>query len=270
MPMKIAAFAMAILVTLFAQAQDGDRQWLFIKFAERDPYRKVDGELFDLNPRFRWADPSNNAGSFPKPSPEWKFLGGKVLQLADDGILLRKYHDFKLSGDYDLVYVKNFPMTIRVVDDSPVAIYAMPSGRHQYTSTIGATKTVEAYDYGTIPTSQEISNLVKIADLKRSTADAALSIRISEANAAAALKRVEQRAAELKHHQRLADKGDAYGQLRMGERYLKGDGVEEDQAKAIDYLNKAASQGNETAKAMLQKIASSANKQSSPTAARSQ
>jgi hypothetical protein len=51
----------------------------------------------------------------------------------------------------------------------------------------------------------------------------------------------------VKYNQDLADKGDEYGLLRMGERYRDGDGVEKDLAKAKDYLTKAAAAGSPTA-----------------------
>lgn len=51
----------------------------------------------------------------------------------------------------------------------------------------------------------------------------------------------------LKNNQDLADKGDAYGLLRMGERYRDGEGVPKDLAKARDYLTKAAEAGSQTA-----------------------
>ena len=44
----------------------------------------------------------------------------------------------------------------------------------------------------------------------------------------------------LKYHQDLADKGDSFGLLRMGERYRDGDGVPKDLSKAREYLSKAA------------------------------
>jgi hypothetical protein len=61
-------------------------------------------------------------------------------------------------------------------------------------------------------------------------------------------------AAALKWNQSQADKGDAYGELRMGERYLKGDGVEKDLLKAKDYFSKSAAQGNLEASNALVKI----------------
>jgi TPR repeat protein len=61
-------------------------------------------------------------------------------------------------------------------------------------------------------------------------------------------------AAALKWNQSQADKGDDYGELRMGERYLKGDGVEKDLAKAKNYFSKSAAQGNLEASNALVKI----------------
>ena len=51
----------------------------------------------------------------------------------------------------------------------------------------------------------------------------------------------------LQENEELAASGDAYGQLRMGERYLAGDGVEKDLAKARTYLQSAADQGSQDA-----------------------
>jgi hypothetical protein len=51
----------------------------------------------------------------------------------------------------------------------------------------------------------------------------------------------------LKSNQDAADKGDAYGLLRMGERYRDGEGVSKDLTKARDYLTKAAAAGSQTA-----------------------
>ncbi len=51
-----------------------------------------------------------------------------------------------------------------------------------------------------------------------------------------------------------AGKGDAFGQFRMGERHRDGDGVEKDLAKARDYFNKSAAQGNTDAAKALEKL----------------
>lgn len=63
----------------------------------------------------------------------------------------------------------------------------------------------------------------------------------------------------LKSNQDLADKGDAYGLLRMGERYRDGDGVPKDLTKARDYLTKAAASGSVTAADELKKLPANQN-----------
>jgi hypothetical protein len=78
--------------------------------------------------------------------------------------------------------------------------------------------------------------------------------QIAAAKAAAALMKQKTSAAALKYNRDLADKGDAYGQLRMGERYATGDGVEKDLVRARDLLSKSAAQGNPEASAELKKL----------------
>jgi hypothetical protein len=60
----------------------------------------------------------------------------------------------------------------------------------------------------------------------------------------------------LAENEQLAADMDAYGQLRMGERYLTGDGVEKNLAKAKAYLKQAADQGSPTAIQELKTTAS--------------
>jgi hypothetical protein len=55
-------------------------------------------------------------------------------------------------------------------------------------------------------------------------------------------------------NQAQADKGDAFGLLRMGERYRDGDGVDKDLAKARAYLTRAAAAGSPTAEADLRDL----------------
>ena len=58
----------------------------------------------------------------------------------------------------------------------------------------------------------------------------------------------------LKFWQEKADHGDSDGQFHLGQRYLTGDGVEKDIAKARELFQKAAAQGNKEAEAALQKL----------------
>lgn len=67
-------------------------------------------------------------------------------------------------------------------------------------------------------------------------------------------KKAEVSARIFKYQKDLAEKGDSYGQLRMGERYRDGDGVEKDISKARDLLSKSAASGNQSAADALQKL----------------
>jgi hypothetical protein len=58
----------------------------------------------------------------------------------------------------------------------------------------------------------------------------------------------------LKSNQDLADKGDSYGLLRMGQRYRDGDGVPKDLIKARECLAKAAAAGSLTAEEELKTL----------------
>jgi hypothetical protein len=58
----------------------------------------------------------------------------------------------------------------------------------------------------------------------------------------------------VQYNQDLADKGDSWGQFRMGERYRDGDGVPKDEKIARDFFSKAAAQGNKDAARALEKL----------------
>jgi TPR repeat protein len=58
----------------------------------------------------------------------------------------------------------------------------------------------------------------------------------------------------LKWNQDQAAVGDAYGQLRMGERYRDGDGVETNIVKARAYFMQSSAQGNATAAEELHEL----------------
>jgi hypothetical protein len=61
-------------------------------------------------------------------------------------------------------------------------------------------------------------------------------------------------AAKLKFEEEQAEEGKDLYQYRLGMRYLKGDGVPTDRAKALDYLAKSAAQGNHDAEKELAKL----------------
>jgi hypothetical protein len=66
----------------------------------------------------------------------------------------------------------------------------------------------------------------------------------------------DKEAVKCRFDQEQADKGKDLYQYHMGLRYLNGNGVTNDLAKAREYFTKAAAQGNEDAAAELRKLSS--------------
>jgi TPR repeat protein len=93
---------------------------------------------------------------------------------------------------------------------------------------------------------QEIADIIKQNDAKR--------------REPAVLKRQAADAAALKWNLERAEKGDAYGLLRMGQRYRDGEGVEKDLNKAKDYFRKAVDAGSTAAEGELSKMLETSTK----------
>ena len=135
----------------------------------------------------------------------------------------------KTYGD-DIFFVENFPYPT-----PPLQAYeemmAYESGYLSYTNKASKVITIHTLDYGT-PCAKILSpEEIRAADPRTAAAERAL-----------------------KFNQQLADSGDAYGLLRMGERYRDGDGVPKDLNKAHDYLTKAAAAGSTIAADELAKL----------------
>jgi hypothetical protein len=117
---------------------------------------------------------------------------------------------------------------------------------HSQAATSGAK--VEDFEFVQPHLSKE--TIDRLSDIqKKVNQDAAAALK-----SAAEEKRKAAAAAALKFNQEAAARGDAYGLLRMGERYRDGDGVEKDLAKAREYFGRAAKQGNSSAAAALAKL----------------
>jgi hypothetical protein len=132
-----------------------------------------------------------------------------------------------IYGD-DIFFVANFPYPA-AFQQGYEEMMARESGYFTYTNAARRVVTLHKLDYGTpcvkMWSQEELAAMKQRADAPKKAA--------------------------LKANQQEADKGDAYGLLRMGERYRDGDGVEKDLAKARDYLQKAADAGSSTAKEEL-------------------
>jgi TPR repeat protein len=182
------------------------------------------------------ADPwriMNDATNYARGTDWLQFEGQVVRVTADGGLMVKGWYGEPLgyllaeqAGPANMLFiVSNFPRQVSVGqlfsrNDHLVALKA------------GAKDTLPNLDYGKVYVPQLTDDQKAQLAQAKSKADAKV----------------------LAFHQDLADKGDAYGQYKMGMRYAKGDGVDKDLQKARDLLSKAAEQGNKDAADELTKL----------------
>lgn len=191
-------------------------------FVPKDPWRVIDGQT-----------------NFAK-GPDWKQFTGTVVDVKPTGILMRGWFGRPLEDDGESreFFVVNFPY--EVADNEIISLNQILVAKESGVLTFGINTTVRRLDYGKIwippakvPLTAEQQASVKLAASKKAQAAAESA---------------------LKYNEDLASKGDAYGQLRMGERYRDGDCVEKDLSKAREMFSKSAAQGNLAATAALEKL----------------
>jgi len=139
------------------------------------------------------------------------------------------YSSPKTYGN-DIFFVENFPYPTPPLQGYE-EMMAYESGYFSYTNSARQTITLHKLDYGTPCTKIWTAEELRAADPRTAANQKALKL-----------------------NQQLADNGDVFGLLRMGERYRDGDGVPKDLIKARDYLTKAAAAGSTTAADELSKL----------------
>ena len=163
--------------------------------------------------------------------PEWVQFEGRVLQVTSGGILLDGWFAEPLA--YELpagppanrhFFLENYP---RAVSPGQILSRAQSLVAHK-AETAGA---IPHLEYGLVWTGVPVLTAAEAADA-----------------------RAEREAKVLAYQQELADQGDLYGQYKMGMRYLKGEGVPRDPARARALLESAAAQGSPSAIAALKDL----------------
>ena len=174
----------------------------------------------------------------------------KVEHRESNGVLIVGHETPERYG----VNIETYAITNylgEVVTGRTIAIVARRVGTYNLDS---QDSVVELYDCGTMLAPEEEREQIAKAQAEQ---NAKLKAE-ADAKAAETRKKIEiadaAKAKALKSNQDEAAKGDAYGLLRMGERYRDGDGVEKDLAKAKEYLQKAADAGSPTAAEELSKL----------------
>jgi hypothetical protein len=212
------------------------------KFVPTDPVRVINGQ------------PERADGN------DWYWFEGTVIEVQPGGIRVSGLYTRVGGDEYKMAeslyephefFVRNFPYSVAENDRllSTEHYAAKASDVYSYTTVLGGSKTLHALDYGTIwtpppPTPEQIQAIQEAA---------AKAAEKSKADRKAA------QAKALKYNQDLADKGDAYGLMRLGERYRDGEGVPKDLAKARDYLSKAVTAGQPSAADELSRLDQSTN-----------
>jgi hypothetical protein len=158
-----------------------------------------------------------------------------------------RYRERWTGDDFEGVFiVVNFPFTVADGDAiGTTHLYlAKPTGVYNYTSIMGGPRQLRKLDYGaTVPAPPARELTPQEKELARAAAEKAQAVRDLQAQ--------ESDARLLKFQRDQAEKGMPSAQLALGMRYLKGDGVEKDEAAARAWLQKAAAQNDPVAKRAL-------------------
>lgn len=178
----------------------------------------------------------------------WTEFQGTPREYCKEGVILNGKYGNVLSirpegpddkGNYDLgdnlFLIKNFPYPFDGNGDGYAFMLARYDGEFAYTNSHQVIKMAQ-FDYE-IPC-HKIWSAEEIAAFKKQADD----------------KKQEIEDKVLKSNQDAADRRDAYGLLRMGERYKTGEGVSMDLIKAKAYLKKAADAGSTTASKELEEL----------------
>lgn len=219
--------------------------------AFRHSHRKVGGEMHNLSALFKWALVT---GSGARPNPEWFCIYGKVFQIHEKGMLVRAYAGKSWTGDYRLVFLKNYPGQSKMVDGDRFVAIVTETGRQQYTTVAGGTATVEAYDYGALPTEEEVAELERarierLAEIYRKIETNRAQLKVIED-----AERQAQTSKVILYQLTQASNGLPSFQIEVAKRYLKGDGLPQDTALATHWLKSACTNHDSTASNLLSGI----------------
>ena len=218
-----------------------------------NPLRKRDGKLIDLRRKYQHqeayrrlsvaadaaSEPNktillNRRDRMTKPLIEWDLKYGSVLSIADEGILI----DFR----DDIFFLVNYPK--QVISDQRIEVYAVEFGTYKYNTVGGSSRTVRSFDYGQLPTPEELAEIQR-KGMEIAKAKAMAATKARDAKKAAADKRA------VEFLKKRVAQGSASAAYKLGVRYLEGDGVETNKAEAVRLLTLAANEGDKKAQEKL-------------------
>ncbi len=199
--------------------------------AQRQAEEQAKANLAEAQKYFQPRDPWRVIGGRTNAAKglQWKQFAGKVSEVLTNGLLVDGWHgpplDFQNSKDGHTFILKNFPYPIK-----PGAL--LPKEMCYVAREAGDDGERKVLDYGQAWYPAKVQSLVEGQDRKKAETEAKV----------------------LAWHQELAGQGDAYGQYKMGLRYLNGDGVAKDEQAGRALIAKSAAQGNADAAAELTRL----------------
>lgn len=118
------------------------------------PFRKVGERYYDLRPLYSWIGAASHRT--PKPIKDW-FGGGidgpifahyRVIQVAEDGLLVREERSSLYDDPSDPFFLKNYPNFKNLTDHQEIRFLALRTGNYRYVNAFKEAVTVPCYDYG--------------------------------------------------------------------------------------------------------------------------
>jgi hypothetical protein len=180
---------------------------------------------------------------------KWVQFSGTVLEVHDGGVRIQGWF-VTLDGAQNFngeFFVAGFAGNVAQDDplDGRTVWHALPGGVYKYNTVSGGTRTLHQLIYGTpCAAPQKSPEQIWAEELA--------------AQKNLARKKTEGAAAALKANLSQCAAGDAYGQLRMAERYRDGDGVATNLSRARALFEMSADQDNPTAVRELAQLTNAA------------
>jgi len=125
-----------------------------------NPIRKLEDKFIDLRPWFRWRDAgvrayhAKQSYTLRDPLPDWSIVDGEVQAVTDDMRTI-------VTRRRDSVILINWPGAKKAVTGDKLTVLAKRAGTMNGRSAGGGLQTLVAFDYGLLPTREELDNISK-------------------------------------------------------------------------------------------------------------
>lgn len=184
--------------------------------AVANPIRKVNGRWVNLAPMMQRYSGGGSS----------EVVEGVIEQVIDEQRVLLNQNRQTISLDGI--------RTEGLHDGVRLEILAFPSGTYQFTTVLGATRTVPAYTYGQLPTANEWKAILAAFRAAESTLSADRKSAENARRSKLDSDEEAENAAIIAHLRERIDKGSVDAARELAERYDSGRGVQKDPKRAAE------------------------------------